>query len=100
MRTPIFSATVAAALAVTAWSPRDAQAQIIFYPQVNSSPYVNPVNYTYPVYSSGFNYPSYSYYNWNTPYSSLYGSSYNYPGYTGYNNYYGYGGRYRGWRRW
>jgi hypothetical protein len=104
MRASLFAVAVAAALTVTAWSPREAQAQIRVFPTINTSPYYYG-NY-YPSYYSGYRYtyPSYSYYNWTTPYSSYYGSRYTYPGYS-YQSYYnsgmyGRGGFGRWHRRW
>lgn len=99
MRASIFSAAVAAALAFTAWTPSDAQAQVVVY----------PASYTYPVYSYGhtYNYPNYQTWSsgWTNSYPTTNWSWYQtYPAYTGYtNSWYGsryWGVGYRGYRRW
>jgi hypothetical protein len=102
MRASLFSAAVVAALAATGLTPRGAQAQVVVYPSINTSPYA------YPAYSYGYtyNYPGYwtSSYGWTNPYSTYNWSWYrNYPVYTG--SYWGrspyWRGGYRGWyRRW
>jgi hypothetical protein len=106
MRASIFSVAVAAALALTAWTPSDAKAQIVVYPSINTTPY-SPVSYTYPAYSYGYTYgyPGYQTwsYGWTNPYSTWSGSWYrSYPYYGDYwtgSPYWRSG--YRGWRyRW
>jgi len=109
MRASFFSAAVLAALAVTSWSPGDAQAQVYVYPSFNSSPYVYPAGYSYPsyAYNYAYSYPGYRTYSygWSNPYSTWAWSGYrNYPYSSGYGGYwggsrYGWGG-YRGYRRW
>jgi hypothetical protein len=86
MRTSLFAAALTAALAVTAWTPRPASAQIVVYPQINTSPYY--YGYGYPGYSYGYpyGYPGYRTwsYGWSNPYSTWNGSWYRtYPGYWG-----------------
>jgi hypothetical protein len=85
MRTSILSAALLAALAVTTWSPNRAEAQVLVYPQVYSSPVVYSSS-AYPAYT----YPSYNYsYGWTNPYYSTYSSAwsnpYNYGTWTWYN---------------
>jgi hypothetical protein len=92
MRATLFSAVIAAALAVTAWTPSNAQAQIVVYPSINTSPYANANYYTYPAYSYGYtsNYPGYQTwsYGWTNPSSTWNASWYqSYPVYTGYGGY-------------
>jgi hypothetical protein len=103
MRASLFAAAVAAALAATAWTPNDAQAQIVVYPSINTSPYVSPVSYTYPAYSYGYTYgyPGYQTwsYGWTNPYSTYNWSWYrNYPTYS--NSYWGGSPYWRGGYRW
>jgi len=109
MNASIFSAVVAAALALTAWTPSDARAQVVIYPSINTSPYVYPASYAYPAYSYGYtyNYPTYQTwsYGWTNPYATGNWSWYQtYPTYTGYGNYWNgsryWGAGYRGYRRW
>jgi len=104
MRTSILSAALAAALAITTWTPNRADAQVVVYPTMTSSPYVYTsywtpsYNYAYswanPYYSSYYstwsNPYSYGTWNWYTP-STYYYSGYNY-GYP-----YRWGGRYWRW---
>lgn len=106
MRASLFSAAAVAALAVTAWNPSHAQAQIITYPSIYSSPYVYPVGYySYPSYAFNYayNYPGYRTwsYGWTNPYSTWGWSGYRSTPYYWGGARYGWGG-YRGvgYRRW
>ena len=95
MRTSMLSAAFAAALAVTAWSPDRAHAQVVIYPTVNTSPYAF-TNYWAPTYSYAYTRttPFYSgvSYGWSNPF--------NYGNYMWYNTrpyYAGYGYNNWGW---
>lgn len=105
MRTSILSAAFVAALAVTALSANNAQAQVVIQPTITASPYVYPVYYPSYTYAYGYANPYYSgwSYRWATPYNYGTWTWYNQsPYYTGYWSgpyYSGYWG-WRGFRRW
>jgi hypothetical protein len=99
MRKSLFAAAILAALVFTGWTPREASAQIIVYPSINTSPYYG---YGYPGYYYGYSYgyPGYRTwsYGWTNPYSTWSGSWYRtYPSYWGGSPYWG---GYRRYYRW
>jgi hypothetical protein len=80
MRPAVLSAALVAALSFTALSPKLAQAQVVIYPTVSSSPY----NY-------GYGYPSYNYtWAWSNPnyntYSAAWSNPFNYGTWIWYNS--------------
>jgi hypothetical protein len=93
MRPAVMSAALVVALSITVVSPNRAQAQVVIYPTVSSSPYAygypsynytwawsNPYYSTYSTaWSNPFNYGTWAWYNRNPYYSGFTGLGYTHP---------------------